>query len=288
MRWLGPAISVGVLIASAVWFFRHQDEFARIQALIPASPIFWLVFFVGYLAGPVTDWVMFRRLWNIPFEGFLALMRKQLSNALLPSYSGEVYFYAWARKHRELTQAPFGAIKDVAILSALTGNIMTIVMLAVAYPLFGELLGGIKIQPFALSLGFITFSSIVIMFFRGLLFSLPAKELWFISALVLLRVMVNTFVTAMLWHLIMPSVDLSWWLLLSTIKLLLTRLPFVPNQDVLFATVSTALLIHAHAGQIKLTDLVWMVTIVTTLVHIVFGIILGVSDLFQAGVDHEK
>jgi hypothetical protein len=35
--------------------------------------------------------------------------------------------------------SPFGAVKDVAILSALAGNIITIIMMAITWPLISPL-----------------------------------------------------------------------------------------------------------------------------------------------------
>jgi len=276
-RWLGPMISVAVLVA--ILFQLHKLNIAEIRALVPITPLFWGVFVTAYFVGPVTDWLIFRHLWNIPVSGFFALMRKQVTNNLLPSYSGEVYFYAWARKRTELTGAPFGAIKDVAIISAVTANLVTLIMLGLAYPLFGSLLGGVQIKTFALSIGFVTLSSLIVMIFRGRLFSLPRPKLWYVTAIVLLRIVTGTFCVALMWHLILPNVDLGWWLLLATIKLLLSRLPFVPNQDGLFASVAIALI-----GQFQpVTQLVAMVSIAFLLTHIGFGVILGVADLVRAG-----
>ncbi len=275
-RWLAPVISFAVLIA--ILFQLQKLHIAELRALVPITPLFWGVFFVSYFVGPVTDWMIFRHLWRVPLSGFFALLRKQVTNALLPSYSGEVYFYAWARKRTELTGAPFGAIKDVAILSAVTGNVVTLIMLAIAYPLFGSLLGGVQVKTFALSIGFVMFSSVIIMIFRGRLFSLPRPQLWVVTGIVLLRIISGTFCVALMWHLIMPHIELGWWLLLATIKLLLTRLPFVPNQDGLFASVAVALL-----GQDQpITQLVAMISIAILIANIGFGVTLGVSDILRA------
>ncbi len=276
-RWLGPLISFAVLMAILVQL--QSLNIAKIRALVPTTPLFWGVFFTAYFVGPVTDWIIFRHLWKIPLSGFFALIRKQVTNNLLPSYSGEVYFYAWARKRTDLVGAPFGAIKDVAILSAVTANLVTLVMLVFAYPLFGSLLGGVQLKTFALSIGFVTASSLIIMVFRGRLFSLPRPQLWFVTTIVLVRIIASTLCNAVLWHLILPNIDLGWWLLLATIKLLLTRLPFVPNQDGLFASVVIALTFHR--GQFP--DLAGIMFYAFLLTHICFGVVLGVADLVKAG-----
>lgn len=281
-RWLGPAISLAVIVA--ILFQLQKLNIAHVQAIVPVSPLFWLLFIASYFIGPYSDWLIFRRLWNVPMSAFAALVRKQVTNALLPSYSGEVYFYAWARKHTELTGAPFGAIKDVAILSALMGNLVTLIMMGAVYALFSGLLSaahfGTELNTFALSIGFVTLTSLLMMAFRARLFSLPSAQLLYASAIILLRIVVSTLMVAFLWHLIMPEVALGWWVLLSTLKMLLSRLPFVPNQDGLFAGVAIILI----GNDQPLTNMVAMFVIASNLTHILFGAILGILDLVQTGV----
>jgi len=278
-RWVGPLISIGILLASIIKLSSLRPDWA----LVPHTFVFWSIFVASYFVGPVTDWIIFRRLWGIPATGLIALVRKQLANALLPSYSGEVYFYAWARKRTELTGAPFGAIKDVAIISALTGNLATLVMLLLAYPLFGTLLYGGEIKTFALSIGFVVLGSLIVMVFRSRLFSLPREELIFTSAIVLVRTIANSLLLALLWHFSQvwhsgaADDKLHWWLLLATLKLLLSRFPFVVHLDIIFAS-SVAFLIGHDQETVK--HIAAMVVLLTYLAHAFLGIVLGGYDLF--------
>jgi hypothetical protein len=63
-----------------------------------------------------------------------ALHKKRISNEVLLGYSGEAYFYAWARQRTQMVAAPFGAVKDVTILSAIAGNAITLIMMIAALP----------------------------------------------------------------------------------------------------------------------------------------------------------
>ncbi|RZM06342.1 MAG: hypothetical protein EOP67_75100, partial [Sphingomonas sp.] len=125
-RGLTPLLSAAILIA-ALWQLRYLDV-RGVIAMVPRSPLFWLLFAAGYLALPASEWVIYRRLWNLPPRGFLALLRKRISNEIIAGYSGELYFYAWARRHASLVGTPFGAIKDVSILSAVVANVCTLVL----------------------------------------------------------------------------------------------------------------------------------------------------------------
>ena len=276
-RWIAPAISVGVIGAVAAQF--HGLDIARVWRMVPTSPLFWAVFAVWYLTGPASEWMIFRRLWNLPPAGFLALLRKLVGNEILLGYIGEVYFYGWARARTDLPGAPFGAIKDVAILSAMTRNGVTLAMLVLTWPLFGSLHLGLEGRLLLLSVGTVIVSSLVAMLFRRRLFSLPRHELWFVAKVHLARIGLTTLLSACLWHLVLPAVALSWWLLLSTMRLLISRLPFVPNKDIVFAGVAIFLI----GRDAQISDLMAMMGVVILATHMVLGAVLGAADIAQVG-----
>ena len=172
--WLGPAISVAILVA-VVWQMR-EISWAQVWAIVPTSPLIWLVLAASYFAGPVADWIIFRKLWGIPASGIFPLLKKLVGNELLLGYVGEVYFYDWARRHVKMEGSPFGAVKDVAILSALAGNVMTLVMLAITWPMVSKLGIGADGRMLAGSIGIVLLTSLVIMLFRNGLLSLPGRS----------------------------------------------------------------------------------------------------------------
>ena len=163
-RWAGPLVSVLILVVALHQF--HGLDPASLWAMVPGSIAFWAAFALYYLAGPLSEWVIFRRLWAIPAEGFAALLRKLVSNEILLGYLGEVYFYAWARRSAKITTAPFGAIKDVTILSALVGNGVTLVMVAFAVPLLGAVDARLNSWEVGGSILFVLATSLVAMLLR--------------------------------------------------------------------------------------------------------------------------
>ncbi|WP_245647650.1 hypothetical protein [Novosphingobium lentum] len=272
-RLAGPLVSIAFLLAVA-WQLRDLN-FASLFAMMPRHPLFWLVFAASYLAGPISEWVIFRKLWNLPVEGFAALLRKMVSNELLLGYLGEVYFYAWAKRNTHIAAAPFGAVKDVAILSAMVGNVFTLLLVVVSAPLFGSLNLGVNSGAFVWSAIFVLASSLVVTVFRNKLFSLPRNELWFVTGLHALRIVAATLLAAVMWHLLLPVVALQTWLLLSTLRQLLWRLPFLPNKDVAFAGLA-AVLVGAN------TPIVEAIALVASLIlgtHLLVGASLGISGL---------
>lgn len=272
-NWLAPIISVGVLVA-ALSQLRSLDLHEAV-ALVPSKATFWLAFAGAYLTLPVSEWIIYRRLWGLPFSGILPLMRKRISNEILLGYSGEIYFYAWARRHAGIVTAPFGAIKDVAILSAQAGNIATLVLIGLAWPTLGELHLGVHSRELLLSVLGIMLLSLPPLLLRRHVLSLPRADLWKIGAIHIARIAVTLLLTALLWHEALPSVAMSWWLVLSALRQLLTRLPMVPNKDIVFAGV-VAYLIGPHEG---LVAMVAMTASLTVVAHIVLGALLATTDL---------
>ncbi len=276
-RWATPALSIAILIA-VVFQLRNLD-FAQLKALVPANPLFWIVFAAYYFAPVTADFAIFRRLWGIPFEGFIALTRKLVSNELLLGYVGEVYFYSWARKKVAMTASPFGAVKDAAILSALVGNGCTLAMMAIAYPLIGNLRLGIATQTILISVGFVILVSVLVVVFGKRLFSLTKSELWMVAGIHFARIVATTGLAALAWSLALPFVALSWWVILATCRLLIARLPFLPNKDVVFAGVAVFLVGH----DVEISQLMALMAVIILSTHLLVGALLAIGDFVTVG-----
>ncbi len=288
LRWLGPLLSLAI-VGVAFSHFRGSD-LPRIAALVPRSPIFWLVFALAYFAQPIMDFVIFRRLWAIPAWGFAALVRKYISNEVLLGYSGELYFYTWARRRATVagepagaiaTGAPFGAIKDVAILSALVGNFVTLTMFVAAYPTLERLNMGLSGRTLFTSIAVLLGSSLAVMLLRGRVFSLPRRDLLFVAAMQLVRVVSATALLAVMWSLVLPAVPFVYWLMLATLRLLISRLPLMPNKDVVFAAaavliVGASSVVGAASG---IAPLMAMMAGLLIVAHVVVGGLLIATDL---------
>ncbi|MBA3053694.1 MAG: hypothetical protein FP826_01870 [Sphingomonadales bacterium] len=274
---------LGVVLSAVVMFkaaYSYRDlRLDTVEAMIPRSFAFWAVFFAYYMHGPMLDWVIFRRLWKIPFfSGVAALVRKLVSNELVLGYLGEAQFYAWARARAGLTSAPFGAVKDVAIISALAGNAATVIMLAFAWPLVASGSLGMPIRSVFIGLGFVLVPSCAILLLRKKLFSLDRPELIFITAIHVVRIILFIALSALLWHLVLPQVTVGLWMVLATLRMLVSRLPFLPNKDIVFAGIAVFLL----GRDLEIAALMTMMAAITLGSHIVAGIASGLAGLVES------
>jgi hypothetical protein len=282
LRWIGPAISLAILVA--VLFSLRALHWHDVIAIIPTSIAFWIVFAVFYFLPIFADWVIFRRLWGIPASGFVALLRKQVSNELLLGYLGEVYFYSWARKKLKMKTSPFGAVKDVAILSALAGNAVTLVMIAIAYPFMTNLEFAVISEKLhvsqttlAVSLGIVVGVPMLAVLFSKRLFSLDKKQLFIVTGIHFARVIVTMSLAAAAWALALPQVDFSWWIVLSTVRLLISRLPLVTQKDIVFAGIAVFMVGY----DLEIAALIAFWAAIQLIANVGFGAVLAVADFLS-------
>jgi hypothetical protein len=275
-RRLSQAVSAGLLLA-VLFQLRHVTP-RQLHEALPDTPLFLPALFALYLIPPAADWVIFRRLWRLPMAGLPVLLGKRIANEIL-MYSGEAYFCLWARRQPGLTAAPFGTIKDVNILSALVGNLLALVLVVAALPFLSSLsLGayaGAAVGSAAVMLGV---SATVLLFSRRL-FTLSAPQLLWVSWIHLARLIAGVLLWAILGRLAIPEAAPALWLALSTVRLLVARLPLAPNKDLVFAAVATLLVGEDHA----VAAFVAMTSMAITALHLLFGGGLALAAFLGAG-----
>jgi hypothetical protein len=277
-RW--PAI-LGAVLTLAMVAGLARELLGRgvggLSQAMPGDPRYYLCFALLYLASPTGDFIIFRRLWGIPAAGFVALLKKRIANEVVFGYSGEAYFYAWAKARASMVAAPFAAVKDVSILSALAGNVVTLATVAVALPLGRRLIDAGQFDTLAVSTGVVVAATLPWLIFSRRVFSLPRAVLWWVFGIHCLRLLTGSVLIALAWHFALPGVSIGMWLVLAAGRLLVSRLPLVPNKDLIFANLAILLI-----GQDKaLSQLVAVTAALTLSVHVVLIAGLGLWALLR-------
>jgi hypothetical protein len=121
--------------------------------------------------------------------------------------------------------------------------------------------------------------SIAACLFNRRIFSLPAHRLRFILAVHLGRIVTMTLLSALLWHGALPAVPAALWLVLAALQLLVTRLPFVPNKDLVFANVAMLVV----GGGSHVGHLVAIVAGLILATHLCVGLALFAAELAGVG-----
>lgn len=239
-NWAAIGLSLAILIAIGI---KARDvDFGKILSMAPGLSLFWPVFVLHYVLTPASHWVIYRRLWRLPAAGITPLLGKQVANEVVVGYAGEAHFYFWAQRHAGLTGSPFGAIKDVAVLSAVAGNIATLALMIVMAPMLASFMSGPLASTFAWSVAVIVTCSLIPWLFRRRLFSLGSRDLYFIFAVHMMRVGAFLILSAAMWHFMLPQIAVGTWLSLATLRMMISRLPLIANKEILFAAATMLLL----------------------------------------------
>ncbi|MET3725085.1 hypothetical protein [Sphingomonas trueperi] len=268
---IGLAFSATILIA-VFWQLDGLDF--TVLTRTPRDPLFWLVFVATYVLGPVMDWIILRRIWGLGLGAFPALLRKQAANEVVLGYSGDAQLYVWARRTLGPEGRPFETLRDVAVTSALAGNLVTLTMLVLNAPIVQGLAKGTLFNTLLISTATIVLSSLAIFFFRRIVFALPPRQLAETIVIHTLRILLSLVLTALLWKLLLPSISIAALFLVGTLRMMMSRLPFIPAREALLAPLIVALL-GDSAG---LAGAVLFVATLMLAAHVVVGGISSLAD----------
>lgn len=242
---------------------------------LPKSATFYLLLLLVYFLLPVSQMLAYRVTWTFDaWRSLPAFIKKRIFNKDVLGYSGEVYFYGWARKHVAASdRAILQTIRDQNIVSSAASTSIALGLLAFFLysgqlnitEVFGEstatmlVAGGIVFLVLA----------IVALRLRKYLFSMPVRTAGIIFAIHVQRLIVGQVLQIALWAIAMPEVSLEVWFTYAALSIIVTRIPFVPNADLIFMGVAVSMsgvLGVSEAGLFALLAAIAVVHRVTNLV----------------------
>ncbi len=238
MRYLQYAL-FALILGLVIWRLT-QLGWADIAAHLPTAPAFYVFWALRFLALPVADMVAYGTIWQRPMGShFPVFVRKRVYNYGVAGYSGEGFLILWASRTLGLT--PVSALKNVKdgnILSAFTANVATLVLVAglavsgEVWRLAGVLPGGLPLfgLTFLVSLATVT----VVVMFRRQLISVSRAQAGRILGVHGLRQVVQVTLMAAMYSAALPGVPFETWLLFAALFLVITRIPFLPSQDLAY------------------------------------------------------
>jgi hypothetical protein len=121
--------------------------------------------------------------------------------------------------------------------------------------------------------------SLPFLIFSKRVFSLPQQSLWWVFGVHCLRLLWGTATIAIAWHFAIPSVAIGTWFFLAAARMLASRLPFVPNKELVFATFAILLI---GSGQ-ALSELFAVIAALTLLCHVTLILAFGIHALARRG-----
>jgi hypothetical protein len=211
-----------------------------VLASLPVDPLFYILFVVGFLILPASEIAVFRTIFGRALPGaFPVLIRKRIYNSALVGYSGELYLFVWLRRTIGLPARTIAiGLKDNAILSALASGVVTLALL-VAFAAAGDarrIAAWLDPGPALLVAGLIgaIFLAPLLFRMRRQLIAMPAPQMARVMAIHSARIVASVVLQATQWAVVLPQEPWSVWLVFLTAQMVISRLPIIPNRDLLF------------------------------------------------------
>ncbi|KQM98795.1 hypothetical protein [Sphingomonas sp. Leaf25] len=213
---------------------------SNVAAALPRTPWFYLLFVVMFMALPLSEVLIFRLLLGRKLPGALPVfVRKRVFNSAFVGYSGELYLFVWVRQRLGIaSKTLLLAIKDNAILSALASAGITSVLLLI-FMATGRAkwiadwlhsAGGMVLAALLVA-GFLT---PLLLRLRRQILSVPWATAGTVFAIHVARIAVVVLLQATQWAVVLPTEPWSVWVTFLTVQMVISRLPVVPNRDLLF------------------------------------------------------
>lgn len=246
------ALSIGqyALLAAIVGYLIYRLSrvgWGNVIDALPTALAFYAIFAVRYFVLPLSEIPTYELVWRRPlWRHVTAFLRKRVYNFAVMGYSGEAFFTLWARRALSLSDREILiGVKDNNIISAFVSNMATVLIVIYLF-LSGDLEAEISAFPGAGFLFALAFASafalaVAVMTLRRKLIDLPKGVMPKLILINAARIALITALSVALYNAALPSIPVDAWLMFLALQFVLSRVPFVPNQDLVYMTGALAL-----------------------------------------------
>ncbi len=274
------SFTVGI-VSLLVWQLREM-EFRSVFQGLPRNPWFYVLLVAVYFLLPTIQFLAYRVVWDFhPGPAIRAFIKKRILNKDVLGYSGEIYIFAWARDHVEMSsRSLMECVRDMNIISAVASTLIAVLLLA-----FFALKGQVNVQDLigetqaVFLIGGISATLIILVIAstrRQWLFSMPWKATRIVFSLHVARVLLRHALEITMWHLAMSEVPIETWFTYAAVSVIVYRLPFIPNQDLLTMAVAVSIAGAMTVSETHIAALFGAVALVNRLINLLFFTTLSV------------
>lgn len=245
LKWIQRIINVTVL----VWLVYEVSNIGwlKVWQSLPVQPSFYLLFLLIFFQLPLFEIWIYRITWTFDaLKSAPIFLLKRVYNKDVLGYSGELYFFVWAKKTLQMDATEiFKIIKDNNIISSVSSTFISFGLLAIF--IFTD---QIKVLDWISNQnqtyfwgGLILIVVIVALFlkFRHHVISMPLKTAYKIFGIQTFRQLLGQTFNLLMYYVVMPDVPFYIWFTFIAMEIILSRIPFLPNRDLIFAGMSISL-----------------------------------------------
>lgn len=219
----------------------------RVWKSLPKTWAFYIIFLFTYFQLPLFEVWIYRVTWMFnAIKSIPTFIIKRVYNKDVIGYSGEVYFFVWAKQNLNLDDKEvLVTIKDNNIISSIASTLVSIGLLSI-FVFTGQVpierivsfdqviywvLGGIVV----LVVGILAYR------FRKFVIHMSAKNAFSIFGIQIFRLLLVQAFNLLMFYVVMPETPMYVWFTYLSIEIILSRIPFLPNKDFVFVSLSIGL-----------------------------------------------
>lgn len=247
LRW-----GIPLLLLAIIGYRLTQLGWDAIWQARPASAGFYALLVAQFFLQPLGDYCVYRNLWGRAHTPPMAvILRKRLMNTFMLDYSGEAFFYFWVQRNLSLPPGmAVHGIKDSNLMSGGAGLAMVWILASILLALGGLHIPALPGQGWLYALlGTVplVLCAVLILAHRKVTV-LSRAQLLATFGIHFLRACLVLGIEFGLWRLSGALPDAVAALQFVTLRLVITRLPIIPNKDLIFVGVGMAAAGAAHAA----------------------------------------
>ena len=275
-------------IAGYLFYELSRIGWEAIWTSLPTHPLFYVLFLLLYFSLPLSEILIYRISWAFEaWRSAAVFIKKRIYNKEVLGYSGEVYFYAWARKHVALPDREvLKTVRDNNIISSVASTLVAVGLLAVFLYEgrigIGEWIG--RANGFYLVGGGVLAALLVLLAvrFRRYLFSMAPKTALVIFAIQCVRLLLGQALQIAQWAVAMPEVSLEVWFTFSAASIIVSRIPILPSRDLLFLGAGVGLSQRMSLSSADVTGMLLTITVLGKALNALLFALFSASDWRRA------
>ncbi len=220
---------------------------STLRTELPVNPLFYLLFAMFYVWLPLSEMVAYRVIWPLhAWKSLPIFIKKRIYNREIFQYSGEVFFFTWARRQVDRPSLDIARdIRDQNIVSSAASTLVALVLVVAFLSLSRTSLTawiGPRGMPLLIAGTVVTLGLVAVgIRFRRHIFAMAPGTALVIFGVHAARFALEQAVQIAMWAVAIPEVPLRVWCSYAALSLVISRLPLVTNRDLLFASIGITL-----------------------------------------------
>lgn len=278
-KWINRVLQI-IILGFLFWQLSNVGWVEVIQHL-PSNPAFYLLQVGIYLALPISELFIYKKPWNFSFKQSIPVfIYKKIFNSDVITYSGEVYLYYWAKNKLQLPgKQIMQVIRDNNILSTISSTLIAIFLIGV-FLTFGHLsVNDVIGVEGTFWLPWILLSVIIVGFiaykYRKKWFAMSRKQALYITYVHTSRLLLVHALEMLQWIIAIVAVPITHWFTLMAAKIATSRIPLLPNKDLLFTSIVIGLSGTFGIPQAQLASMLLVSAVLNKVLNLIFVTLLN-------------